>query len=885
MSVSAAENARRLPAPPSSRLDHTLARTHAMESNRVSSLLLSRSSLIAIALVSAASLVVGLLFREVFLLSQTSISSADALRVSIDSVSDLHVSIEGLRFSYPSSLPTELCSCALSLGAADALPLTLNGGTCATLSHALPRLDVALSARPSGSLANAVLAFATGGVAGANIICDARILSAYTQRMEVSIPRPVNAAHTGTDDAGSLRSPIISDAPSVPAELVEILSAFESSTVSVIDVSSALRALPFPLGEVEISSPGIALALRSTARPVAAFIVEPINARVTVATGPGLYVPIIMASSSAALGDIAPSVVLNFAATATGLPPTLISGVLNALGFDALGGVNPVQVVELSAVGFAEESKVAALSSFLTAVPAIGCTPDVAPAPWVRAIFGNRQDQTFCATEPLVVVRLGAPYNFPSPTPSVNSIFSAPGVTFDASVPRASVDVTVSLVNASFLAQGLYTTLSPYIGEYSAPISISTLVNVAWRTATPSSTSPGSWVVDPQRTSDTLTQTSCGRGLAKVVWADVASSVLSASALFELPNAVGCTNAFLKEYRLGPFAGVPAERVALIRDFADTVRPRGSVRLTLPSIGVFDLPLAISTRVWLAGALSSSPTTASLIFSSSMHNASVFPGVFALTDSSSPLARAYGATSHAGEVLIAVNAGVDSGCAARNSPGFPVDCTVWEMLWRSSGFLGVDGLLLSGECPDGDASTAHACAVVQWTGDKFGLFNFRKGSPTSYAGLTSSNINRMRETPSGRSPQHVSFDDPRSYYMTTLSGMAGWDLRTGSGYEALEISAVLFNFAVTGFLEKDGQPGWVPGSDYGEAAMREFPKQMRPHGIIYETKATTLASTTLTHHPPSSHPSLLSIFFSARPRVMHDTTSWRGRGHFRDAWI
>jgi hypothetical protein len=788
---------------------------------------LSRASRICLALAAAAILTVGLLARDALLLLQTTVSGADALRVSVDSASALRVSIDGLQFSYPSSLPAELCSCALSLGASDALPLSLNdGGACATLTHTLPRLDVALAAKPSGALSNALLAFATGGGGDAKISCDARVLSFFTHRVEVSLPRPTAAANDN-GDAGSLgNTPLMTSAPTaVPAALANSLGAFESSTQSFIDVSRALRALPFPVGEVQLSLPGIALALRSAARPIAALIIEPVNARVSVAAGaPSLTVSIITATSSAALGDIAPSVALNFAAAATGLPTSLISGLLNALGFDALGSANPV--LALSAAGFSDS---AALSTFFTSAHA-ECTPDVAPAPWVRAIFGNnREEKTECSTDPLVVIRFGEPYESPSPAPSVNVIFSAPGATFDASVPRAAIDVTVSLVNASFLAQGLYKTLSPYVGEYSAPISVSTAVDVAWRTATPSSSSPGSWVVDPPRATDTLTLTSCGRGLAKIVWADVAASVLTASALFELPNAVGCINAFLKEYRLGPFAGVPAERGALIRDFADTVRPRGSVRLTLPSIGAFSLPLAISTRVWLAGALSSSPTTASVVFSSQLHNASVFPGVFALTDAGSPLARAYGISSHSGEVVTAVNAGVDSGCAARNSPGFPVDCAAWEALWRSSGYLGVDGLLLSGDCPDGDASTAHACVAVQWASDKFGLFNFQAGTPKSFAGLTSSNIDKLRQTPSGRSPQHVSVDDPRSYYFSSFSGMAGWELRTAEGWEALSVTAALFNFAVTAYLNKDGQPGWVPGSDFGESWKAGAPRWFSGH--------------------------------------------------------
>ena len=398
--------------------------------------------------------------------------------------------------------------------------------------------------------------------------------------------------------------------------------------------------------------------------------------------------------------------------------------------------------------------------------------------------------------------------------PTVSIVFSTAGAGVDLSVPRATAAATLSLGNASFLASGLFTVLQPYVGVYAAPISVDTHIPVDWRAATPAAAPAGAWNVGPPRASTLWTTTSCGQASATLAWAggSPASGVLTGSAVAELPNAVACVNAVLREYGLGPFAST-ATGEALMRSSLAFAVPKGSVRLVLPAIGEVTLPLGVSTRLWLVGDTTTSPAQGAPAFTRPLHNASVWPGMFVVTEEAAPgLARAVGVASHSGEDTSAISAGVAAGCAAGNG-GFPVNCASWDALWRSAGFLGVDGILLAGECPAG-SEPLRVCASVSVSPGAFGVLNFGEGGlAAGDSGDLIRAIATSAASPSGLAPARLTVED-NPWITFDYAYIAGWELvplagaPSGELWQGVALTWALLYGNVVASTVYDGTDGW-----------------------------------------------------------------------------
>jgi hypothetical protein len=790
------------------------------------------------ALVLAAAL--AYLLHEGLAVSRAALASLDALSVAMDEgTSTLTVAAHGAVFSYPSDLALTLCSCELSLGAR-AVRLSLSGGSCATLSRASPRLDVEATAAPDGELAAALVRAAAGG-GGFALACSASLLGGLlTRRVEVPLGAP-GAAGTApwccSAAVGGERG------PSLPPALVPVLHGFESTSAAIVLDAAALRAvLPFPLRALHVVLPGATLAVvegwgGGASEVVASATLLPVAIHDEEGAGAAPALAALAFSPSAALSSAAPGLLVGVAATATGLPAEALLALLDSLGVRAPpalasaaaaapASAAPTLTLRGRALpaGGDDAAAAAAVADLLGSSASGRCALDAAPLPWLRAALSG-PDAPPCSDDTLLVVRVAVtsaggelppPAANAAPAPTVSIVLSTPGAGVDLSVPRATVAATLSLGNASFLARGLYTVLQPYVGVYAAPVSVDTHIPLDWRAATPAA-ALGAWNVGPQRATTLWASAACGQGSATLAWVggSPASGVLVGSAVAELPNAVGCVRAVLREYGLGPFAST-ATGEALIRSTTAFAVPRGSVRLVLPAIGEVTLPLAVSTRAWLAGDVSVSPTQGLPVLSRPIHNASVWPGLFVVAeDAPGPagLARAVGVASHSGEDTTAIAAGVAAGCAAGNG-GFPVDCATWNALWRGAGFLGVDGILLAGDCPGG-SDPLRVCASVSVVPGAFGVLNFKvsnRGGGGTTADLISA-IAASAASPSGLAPARLTAQD-NPWVSYDYAYVAGWELvplegdSTGTRWQGVALTGALLYANVVASPQFDGTGGW-----------------------------------------------------------------------------
>ena len=821
-------------------------------SKRYSPSLRSAASISLFLVLTAAAL---LLLREFFLLQSTSLTSVASLALTLDPApsSLARLSLRGALLSYPSALPATLCGCAVSLGAGDAppIPLSLNGAPCATLSARAPRLDVDAEAAPSGALLAALLASAASSGGGAVLACSASVLGLPGR----AVSFPLGRAAASSSTAATPSAPDSAVQHPLPADLAPSFARFEfAAALPLLNGSALLGALGVPVGALSIEAPGAAFAVLEEGAGGAVAAVAWLPISIALAAGDGsnsISSPILLAlggSPLGALGTVAPRVALDAAARVTGLPASTLAGALAALGVrlplpsaEAAPSAAPLLTLRGAALppGGAVADVFAALLAPPPRAPGAACAREASPLPWLRALMSG-DESAACAGDALLTVRLGAsaeaveaavaaaaataaagPASSPYAPPLVSIIVSAPGASVDASIPRASIGATLSLGSASFLARGLYTVLAPYVGERPAPVAVETRIPPEWRAAT--ALGGGAWAVEPARATDLWASVACGRGLASLSWAGggPASGKLVANALVELPNALGCVNAFMREYMVGPFAGSPTGE-ALMRDAAVSSMPRGTVRLVLPSIGIFSLPLGVAARAWLAGNVGASPAlNPTTVLSRAPHNASVFPGAFALTEpvpGEPGLARATGVASHAGEATVAIAAGVEAGCAAGKGGSFPVDCSAWGALWRGAGFLGVDGLLLAGECRVAPVAPGAACVSLAYAPDMFGLFNF--GSPGAFASNSAAGLDMgdligllgTAGTPAaGNAPGRLTYWDNWVSYDFAYNG--AWALEVGASFQAVAFSAVAYYGNVVMSTTNDGAAGWfgIPG--------------------------------------------------------------------------
>ncbi len=816
-------------------------------------------------------------------LTRTTLSAVDTFSLSLDSESTLRASLRGATFSYPSILSATLCNCALSLGAAT-LPLTLSGGSCAPLSKEAPRLDVGAAAAPDGVLAAALLS-ARGG---ASVACTASVLGgAFSRRIEVPL-----GGHAGGAPAAAGGAPAASSgAPAAPApaappppSLAPALSGFESaSSTLVFDAAQFRASLPFPLGALHVTAPGATLVVEEgggggggSATVVASATLLPVSIHddgAAPAAPASTQALLVFASSPArALSSVAPGLTLSAVAAATGLPAEALVALLGVAGvrvpatMAGAAAAAPAsgeatftlrgRALPLGADGAAVAAAVAGLIGGAAApppAPAAGCALDAAPLPWLRAALSGPSAPP-CIDDTLLVARVAASSaaaaaaaplrRLAAAAPTVTIVLSAPGAGVDLSVPRAGVGATLSLGDASFLARGLYTLLQPYVGVYASPVSVDTHIPTAWRAATPAA--GGAWNVGPARASSLWASTACGRASVALAWE---GGALTASAVAELPNAVGCVRAVLREYMLGPFASTPTGET-LIRDAATLSPPKGALRLVLPSLGELTLPLGVSARSWLAGDLGATPTKAENVLTRPPHTASLWPGMFVVTEKAEEgLARAVGFTSHSGEDAAAIAAGVAAGCAL--GVGSAELCAAWNARWRDAGFLGVDGLLLAGECPAGSDSL-RVCVSVTLAPDVSGLLGFNSMAPQSYTlGDLVDAIAASAKPHSGVAPAR--FTLPRNQWAAIdWSYLAGWELVPLQGdatrFQGVSLTGALLYGNLTVSSAHDGSAeGWL-GSGYRFSLPRVPSSCARPlpSRIAGAPPSTTLGFNTLT---------------------------------------
>lgn len=770
------------------------------------------------------------LVSEILSLRDTSLLSIDSLAISVDGdTSALTVRVRGASFSYRSTISTTLCGCAIILPIGS-VPATFRGDSCATLTRDFSRLDVDVAASPDAEVSAGLFSALLGG----GSFLDCRMSLAGIPAPRVSVPlNIVRASSSGSTVNGTSKLPPVFN--TWTADMVHpALSSgrFEFTRSSSLDLSSIVNDLPFALGELSINFPGLALMLRDDqAEAVAALALMPIAARVPSPKGRALASIVVAASPRSVFAASAPGLAVDTLAKALGVPADAVVGALAAMGVPlhvnasrSLATTLQLHVASVSAPDSAFDH-LFGVAKAEEAAP-VTCMADTALAAWARALLSQ---PIKCIRDPLLVIHVGATeesvsaaaaltFGAPAATPSVKIVLSSPGAGIDASIPRASIGATLSMSNSSFFAQGLYTAMTPYVGEVSVPVSVETRIPTEWRVATPAA--GGTWNVGPARATDLWSSVSCGQGVASVAWAagGAPSGVLIASAFAELPNALGCVNAIFQEYMIGPYAGMSISEAA-VRDLATFSQPRGKVRLVLPSIGVFTLPLGIAARRWLAMSIAQAPTFASDVLPPSSrvpHNASVFPGVFALSEAvpgNPSLARVFGVSSHSGDVTTALAAGLESGCAAQEPNGFPVNCASWEALWRSAGFLGVDGLLLAGVCDSFD-NPLQPCVSVSVESDSNGVFNFVGGG--SFYMSTDDLLATIRSLPisdrAGRAPSRASYNDEWIAYEGAIMG--AWSLRSESSWTALSVSTVMLYANIAVVTANDGQSGWFGFSNY-----------------------------------------------------------------------
>jgi hypothetical protein len=412
-----------------------------------------------------------------------------------------------------------------------------------------------------------------------------------------------------------------------------------------------------------------------------------------------------------------------------------------------------------------------------------------APLPWLSALVGSAAgsasgqmpllDVSFssaAAAAAAAAARVAAP-DAGASSPRLALAFTSSNANLDLSAPSLALGATLSVTSPSFLSRALFVLLAPYVRSHPMPIAVQTLLPVVWRSATPSG-APGAYTPGPPRTSTVWSSVECGQAGASAVL-DPASGALVASALFSLPNARGCLNHVLRELRLGAFAGLPASE-AVVRTGSDAGRPRGSLSIALPGLGVFSFPLPISTRLWLSSSSSGSagPVDAQVVFSALPHAASSFPSVYMLTAPDAAAAASavvFGASSHSPGVVAALDAALASGCGAA-APAQPALCTGFEAAWQSSQYLGFAGMVLSGLCRD--PADDSLCIAATWSSDAFGLLNFEFAPGKSgYADLIA-NSPELKTHPTWRVPLHTSFTDHARTVSYVGAGLLAWGVQS-----------------------------------------------------------------------------------------------------------
>jgi hypothetical protein len=863
-------------------------------------------------------------------LSRTALTSVDSLRVAMDAASTLRVSATGLAFSAPSFLPLTLCHCALTLPGHAPLPAPFDGGApCASLSAAQPSIaGLGLALAPSARTAQALL---QAGSAAA-LTCALSTLGVPLPGLALPLRLPPAAAPGAAASAGSAAA---------AAAAASDDGAFELTWDGSWDPAALLSLPGLALRELVIDLPGLALGLLPAAAPgapaaLAALAVFPFAARLTrdapaadaAAAAAQRLSWRAYASPRAALAAAAPQALAQALAQHLGLSLDLCSALLSALKLQGEGAAADA-AWELRAQALGLGARAAAADAawparlqqwhgLAEAAAAGGAASGIeaAPLPWLRALLlpptaPSAPLPPASADALLLHVTLGDGSSggaqgvgaFPTTlAPRLALAFTSSNANIDLAVPTFGLSAALSLTSPSFLSRALFVLLSPLVQNYPAPVTVATLVPTNWFTATPDPAVPGNFLVGPPRTSPVLASVTCGSaGVAMAL--DAGSGLLSASAAFTLPNARGCLDALLREYRLGVFAGLPAEGF-LLRNPATALpgRPRGSIVVTLPSLGVVSLPLAISTRTWLVGVAGAASVAGQVLLSAPPPAASLLPAVLALTapdpSTSGPGAQGmlYGLATHAPEVVGALDALVTLGCAASAPAPSAALCGGFEAQWRAARYVGVEGLLLNGICAGAAVNSDALCVPVTFASDVFGVALFgwngqrAPGSADLVAGnaaldpwLTPQPAVQFR---SGRAPSRISFQDAAGSISYRATVLASWEVigsPTGPQlYTGINITGALLYAMLN--VSVAGRPGSEAAGGGGiPASLAAFRLPRVPASTcslpIVPTVRGALAQARLlfaTHRPeahtPSSRPTPLLTQPSRSPAL-----AWRPR--------
>jgi len=352
--------------------------------------------------------------------------------------------------------------------------------------------------------------------------------------------------------------------------------------------------------------------------------------------------------------------------------------------------------------------------------------------------------------------------SFSTVTTSLGVTLVTPDIIADANNMSAILQAQISLTstnNASFVSMGLARLLNKHIGIWSSLSRVETHISTVWRKAV-TDLSGNILRIETPRTSTLWSSLECGAASIAIepIIGNPGSFTLRGYA--HLSQLWSCFNYVSNEYMIGIYANKPlAQRQIAIKPDTAIDQPKGAVRVVFPLLGTISLPMGIASRRWLKGRMITSPapgeadieipnfqSNPDVLPPSALvpHNARVFNNVLVLTDlnctnsyndmletgkctggvdgSAGKVARAWAISSHPAANVLDITQYVDLGCATNPSQS-PL-CNNFENLWRKYGYLGVDGLLLSGECSYGIFDPTRLCLDISFTSDQYGIAVF-----------------------------------------------------------------------------------------------------------------------------------------------------------------
>jgi hypothetical protein len=422
---------------------------------------------------------------------------------------------------------------------------------------------------------------------------------------------------------------------------------------------------------------------------------------------------------------------------------------------------------------------------------------------------------------------------------------ATPDLTADVGSMSAALSAEVTATApTTFLSAAAARLLSSCIGTYALASRVETHIAPVWRRGVTDRLGAVVGVAAP-RPSTLWSTTECGAArltVGPVLGGAPDSFTLRGTA--HLSGLWRCFDAVAREYMVGRWAGTPlAGREVAIKPDAAPDEPKGAVRVVFPLVGTMSLPLGIASRRWMKAPWAAAGGGGDLALPAAAggdvlppaalaaHGARVFPDPLVLTDlncsaprcagvdgSGGRVARAWAVSSHPAADISALTPFLSAGCAT-DAPGSPL-CAGFEKAWRRAGYLGVDGLLLSGACAGGVFLPTTTCLALEFSADEFGVSALgmaRGGGASTYDPWRDAAVPAARPAGSVLLQQTTAGGPvPRARWTgIELATLFRWAGEGGAGWSGVRVTAATLFAWARAYIAEDADPPVWAGAGLG----------------------------------------------------------------------